>query len=510
VVLVRPRTILRLGSVLALTAAGIVGGIPGARPAHASPATVLRRVPIDLGTFVSRRHRGSNLRAAPAGALAAGAPTATQRVRVCSPIWFTALGLSWNQDGGRPIEIDVSTSRDGRSFGRTRTLDAEGGPDPGSIEYAEGASATELLWTGGGRCARVALRLTGGATVSDLDVDFINSSGTPAGPATDPIVERIPAPSAGAGALAPQTASAATRQPRFISRERWGANPRLLRCTPDVAPAVKMAFVHHTAGVNHYSRGKTDDIIRAIYAYHTQGQGWCDIAYNFLIDRFGRAYEGRSGGITNPVVGAATQGFNTGSFSVSLLGNFTHHRPSRPMMRTLRRVIAWRLDVAHVAPHGRARMVSGGGDNTRYRRGRRVRLPVISAHRYTGYTVCPGKRVSRRLPGLRDAVVATGRPKIYGPSVSPDHVRAGGDAEPVIRASGSGKLAWSVSVRTRGGAELGSFPSRRADSLRRSWTTHSSPPLPSSPGLYDIVINAVDGHGRRARGAVVPFRVSAP
>ena len=503
----RPRTVLRLASIVTFTAAGIGGGIPAAPPAAASPATVLRTVSVDTERLVPRR--SPDLAVAAGGGVKAAAPTSTERVRVCSPIWFTALGITWNQAGGRPIAIDVATSRDGRAFGRTRQLDAESGPDPGSTEYALGASASELLWTGGGRCARIALRLTRGATVSDVDVDFINSSGTANGPSAEPAVERIAAPAGGAP-LAPQAASAATRQPRFISRERWGANPRLMRCTPDVAPAVRMGFVHHTAGTNHYARSKSDDIIRAIYAYHTRGRGWCDIAYNFLIDRFGRAYEGRSGGITVPVVSAATQGFNIGSFSVSLLGNFTHHRPSRPMMRTLRRVLAWRLDVAHVAPHGRARMVSSGGDNTRYRRGRHVRLPVISAHRYTGYTVCPGKRVSRRLPRLRDAVAGTGTPKIYAPSVSPNRMRAGGSAQPVIRASASSRLVWSVAVRTRAGADLGAFPNRSGDSLRRTWTTDSSPALPSAPGRYEIVIHAVDSRGRRARGAVVPFTVSPP
>lgn len=270
-----------------------------------------------------------------------------------------------------------------------------------------------------------------------------------------------------------------------------------------------MGFVHHTVTANRYPKGKADDIVRAIYAYHTRGQGWCDIAYNFLVDRFGRAFEGRSGGMTNPVVGAAQQGFNTGAFSVALMGTYGRHRPPRPMIRGLRRVIAWRLDVAHVPPHGRAVMVSGGGPNTRYRKGKRVELPVISAHRYTGYTECPGKRVARRLPRLRDAVTAAGTPKIYRPTVSPDHRNVGGTREPFIHATASNKLVWSVAVLDQWGVEVATFPEQIGEALRLTWSNAGSHPLPSTPGRYEIVIRGVTTGGKRARSGFVPFGVSA-
>jgi uncharacterized protein with LGFP repeats len=63
--------------------------------------------------------------------------------------------------------------------------------------------------------------------------------------------------------------------------------------------------------------------VRAIELYHVKGNGWNDIGYNFLVDKYGQIFEGRYGGMTRAVIGAHSQGFNTGSVGVAVIGDYT-------------------------------------------------------------------------------------------------------------------------------------------------------------------------------------------
>ena len=56
--------------------------------------------------------------------------------------------------------------------------------------------------------------------------------------------------------------------------------------------------------------------------------GWSDVGYNYLVDKFGRIWEGRAGGVDRPVVGAHTLGYNDYAFAMSAIGNFETVGPS--------------------------------------------------------------------------------------------------------------------------------------------------------------------------------------
>ena len=94
--------------------------------------------------------------------------------------------------------------------------------------------------------------------------------------------------------------------------------------------------------------------MRGIEIYHVKANGWNDIGYNFLVDRYGTVYEGRGGGVTRNVIGAHSLGFNSGTVGVSLIGNFQSAAPPAASVSSLVRLLAWRLDVAHVDPLSQA------------------------------------------------------------------------------------------------------------------------------------------------------------
>ena len=155
--------------------------------------------------------------------------------------------------------------------------------------------------------------------------------------------------------------------------------------------------------------------MRAIELYHVQGNGWNDIGYNFLVDKYGQVFEGRYGGITRPVIGAHAQGFNSGSVGIAVIGDYGSTSISPAARAALVSLIAWRLDLAHVDPLSKVVRVSAG--NPRYPAGTAVTLNAISGHRDVYPTSCPGASLYAQLPSLRSEVAQTGLPKLYSPAV---------------------------------------------------------------------------------------------
>src|SRR5262249_55005772 len=223
------------------------------------------------------------------------------------------------------------------------------------------------------------------------------------------------------------------------------AQEEILRGSPRYAKSVAFAVVHHTAGSNVYSRAQSAAIVLGIELYHVRGNGWNDIGYNFLVDKYGQVFEGRAGGIDRNVIGAHAEGFNTGSVGVAVIGNYSAARIPPAAQRALVGLLAWRLDVAHVDPLSTLTWRSGG--NPEYPRGRPVRLRAISGHRDTGYTSCPGTSLYARLPDIARAVAATGLPKLYAPTVTGG---LGGPVRFTARLSAPG--AWTVTVRDSAGS----------------------------------------------------------
>jgi hypothetical protein len=380
---------------------------------------------------------------------------------------FTLVGLHWRGPGR---VLFRTRSVDGQWSGwRAAAPEDEDGPDPGSRE-----TRTRAGWRIGnpwwvGESDRIETRAIG--RVSRVRAYLVLSPEL----------------------LVPFRVPAAAETPPIVSRLSWGADESIRRGPPTYAPEARFAVVHHTAGRNDYTRAEAAAIVRAIQLYHVQGNGWNDIGYNFLVDRYGTVYEGRFGGVDRNVVGAHAQGFNTGSVGVALLGTYGSTAPSRAAQDAIARLLAWRLDLAHVDPTALLTVVSGGSE--RYAAGIPVLLRAVSGHRDTGFTECPGDALYTRLDSLSRAAGALGLPKIYEPRVD-----AAGSVFR-FRARVSSSLPWIVTVTDGAGLEVarGTGTGTAVD-----WTWDSTA---AAPGTYAWSIGAqaarpATGSLRAGSGAV--------
>ncbi|MER3410949.1 MAG: hypothetical protein C4305_00470, partial [Thermoleophilia bacterium] len=227
--------------------------------------------------------------------------------------------------------------------------------------------------------------------------------------------------------------------PPIVPRLAWTGGERLSRGSPRYAPSLRLAIVHHTAGSNRYSPEMSAAIVRGIALYHIKANGWKDIGYNFLVDRFGQVFEGRAGGVDRNVIGAHALGFNVGSVGVAVIGTYGSSPPPAAAERALVSLLAWRLDRAHVDPLSTLVSVSQG--NGRLPVGRPVALRAISGHRDVGATSCPGDALYARLGLIAQQAAAIGLPKLYEPQV---RGKIGGLVR--FRARLSSSLPWTVTV----------------------------------------------------------------
>jgi hypothetical protein len=364
---------------------------------------------------------------------------------------------------------------------------------------------TEALWVG--TADRVEVRLsvgTGVKAIHDVRVHLINTLGDarPANVFTR-VIHAIGHFFSLHAVSATTPAQAATSQPAIISRAQWGADASHLNLPcPGIAPTLNMAFIHHTDTTNSYTKSQSAGIVRGIFRYHTDTRGYCDIAYNFLVDKYGQIFEGRLGGITNNVVGAHTGGYNYGSVGVAMLGNYSNVKPTSAMLTSVTKLLAWRLDVAHVPAIGTVSVKTGSG-NDHHAAGSMVTFNRIAGHRDASYTSCPGAYLYRDMAWIRSKVASIGVPKIYLPLQSSLILRPDGDGKndsSQVTASLNNTARWKLVFTNATGTALRTF-SALTYKVSATWDGKNQQGQFVPNGIYRWTLTAVDSTGHSATPA---------
>lgn len=377
---------------------------------------------------------------------ATAAPVTVTSVPTPSPFPFSMLGLRLPEG----VVAEVRTSVDGAGWDDWTPVEAhpDERPDPGSAEaraaaerVPDGLIPASPLWIGEAR--HVQVRTTGGLP-GDVALHLVDSVGLSRSVA-ERAVDAVRAAWGGAGAT---VAHAAVDQPAIATRAEWGADESIVVDEPAVAPEADLGLVHHTAGGNGYAPQDVPAILRGVQEFHINGNGWSDIGYNVLVDAYGGLWEGRAGGIEEAVIGAHAGGFNTGSFGVAVIGDFSGAAPPAAAVDGLAEVLAWKYDVHHVDVRGQVDLISRG--STRYVEGEQITLPTLSGHRDVSSTTCPAGLYDL-LPALAEEVADRQGPVLVDDASSPEEVRVAGgrplDGDVVLTAGLRPSGPWELEVR---------------------------------------------------------------
>jgi hypothetical protein len=420
----RRRTTIRAAGALVLATA-LAALVPTSAPVGAQARTVDRtETTTPAGTL------SATTLAVDAGPAARRAGTATE---VAVDAGTQMVGISWA--GGADAEVQVAAP-EGDGWGPWTDLHADDAPDGAPT----GRTGVGPVWLGTAGVDRVAVRVVGGAP-TDLRVEAMRFTASRTARAVS--YDRPATPAGG-----PAIATRASWAPGGWQGWREGCTP-----APTVMGALRFAVVHHTDGTNTYGAGDVPGILASIYRFHTATNGWCDIAYNLFVDRFGTVWEGRTGGVGAPIMGGHAKGFNANSVGVALIGTHGSVAPTSASLTALRDVLAWKLGSHGVDPTTSTPIVSQG--SPRYPEGRTVVLPTIQGHRDSGLTACPGDLLSSRLPTLRTDVAAriaaTNTPSTWRPSASGAAFFLRIEDAALGRRAANGRAGHFTSLVTRGG-----------------------------------------------------------
>jgi hypothetical protein len=333
-----------------------------------------------------------------------------------SPGWVaTHIGFSWEGDEGTGVRYRVRRA-DG-TVSQWRRAAENHDAEHGEHHYSG------VLGVGRADLVEWEVVRPPGKSIRDVTLEYMNTVDGPRVETEVPVAQK----------------AASANAPDIVTRAEWGADESIKStsgsCRRRFFP-VQQLFVHHTVGRNFESNPKA--AMRAIYHFHTQTRGWCDVGYNFVVGWDGTIYEGRWARAYSPwevhssedrsgraVAGAHVSGYNSGSVGVSVMGNFSEVQPPPVVRRSLAELLAWEADRHDLKPRGEHTYRNPETGATR-------RLKYIAGHRDAGYTECPGNFLYAALPSVRkDAAAVMGAGKassVMSATAEPREVTYGGSS----------------------------------------------------------------------------------
>ncbi|MFH9855484.1 peptidoglycan recognition protein [Streptomyces althioticus] len=325
---------------------------------------------------------------------------------------FSLVGVSWS-GALKPLEGTAQVRTRGLEsgeWGAWRSLELNAAP-PEDVE-AGMRGASQPLWVGPSDGVEARVLHEDGTTAAlpkDLEVNLVDpgvvTEAETRVDAPEPaafVMDESPSPSPSPEPTAPPSTMP---QPPVTSRADWGADESKSPDPSEYNAEVKAVFVHHTDGANDYDCAESPAIVRGIYAYHTEVNGWNDVGYNFLVDKCGTVFEGRKGGIDRPVLGAHTYGFNRESAGIAVLGTHVTGAASDAALASVARVTAWKLGQYGADPAGSVQLTAGATQTnyfgTAFTAGEQYTFHRVSGHRDGFLTQCPGDALYAQLPTVR-------------------------------------------------------------------------------------------------------------
>ena len=430
---------------------------------------------------------------------------------------FTLAGLTWVGPVSIGTEFKVRVRESGvwstwfkLEYGEYQGVGKDG------TESVDTRVGSDPLLTGLADGVEVIMENTSGVVPSQMKVTLVNSQVTKQDrnlgqqsirmATTDTGMQSQAVAALVGAAVSPQGALVA--RPRIVTRAEWGADETWRDPVPRVGTTLLAGIVHHTASTNNYTADQAPAQMRNLYAYFTKSLNYADMGYNFLVDKYGTIYEGRSGcavgavdcdSASVPVQGAHTAGLNINTFGVSAIGNYDVLAPENPgaMVESIASLMAWKLAPYGLDPNATASIMSTDtSGSSKFSAGQTAITQVISAHRDVGKTVCPGRYLYPYMAEIRARATTLLAPVIQGVSVAPTLVNGSGTDSVNVSAIIPANATWSVDVKNAdSGAPIQAVTGTQVTSgpVSYAWDRKDSAGALVPMGRYAVTVNASIG-----------------